>query len=45
MGKACSNTGIYENLIKIFPPKYKRTKPLGRPTRRLEDNIKMALKK
>jgi len=28
----------------MFLQKYERTKPLGRPTLRLEDNTKMALK-
>jgi len=43
MGGACSVYGGDERRIKGFGGKLERRRPLGRPRRRWEDNIKMDL--
>jgi hypothetical protein len=44
MGGACSTNGEKRNLCRIMVRKPERKRPLGRPRRRLEDNIKMDLR-
>jgi hypothetical protein len=41
MGKACSTHEGEEECIKSFVGKLEEKRPLGRPKRRSEDNIKM----
>jgi len=43
MGGACSAYGGEERLYRVLVVKCERKRPLGRPTRRWEDNIKMNL--
>jgi hypothetical protein len=43
MGGACSTHGLEERCIKGFGRRPKGKRPLGRPRRRWEDNIKMDL--
>jgi hypothetical protein len=44
MGGACSTNGEKMNAYKILVRKPEGKRPLGRPRRRWEDNIKMDLK-
>jgi hypothetical protein len=44
MGRACGMNGEMRNTYKILVGKSEGRKPLGRPTRRWEDNIKMDLR-
>jgi hypothetical protein len=44
MGRACSMTEVKRNTRKILVGKPKVERPLERPTRRREDNIKMYLR-
>jgi hypothetical protein len=44
MGKACSKHGEKRNSYGIFVGKSEGKRPLGKPTRRWEDNIKMDLR-
>jgi hypothetical protein len=44
MGRECSTYGEKRNAYMISVGKPKRKKPLGRPRRRWEDNIKMDLR-
>jgi hypothetical protein len=41
MGRACSTNGGKRNAYRIFVGKPEGKRPLGRPRRRLEDNIRM----
>jgi hypothetical protein len=41
MGRACSNYGIEERCTQGFGGKPERKEPLGRPSHKLEDNIKL----
>jgi hypothetical protein len=43
MGGACSTNGEKRNVCRILVGKSEGKRPLGRPTRRLVDNIKMDL--
>jgi len=43
MGEACSKHRGEESCIRVLAGKPERKRPLGRPRRRLEDNIKMDL--
>ena len=43
MGGACSKYRGEESCIRVLVGKPEAKRPLGRPRRRLEDNIKMAL--
>ena len=44
MDRRCSTYGGSQNCIQIFSEKLEGKRPLGRPTRRWEDNIKMDLR-
>jgi hypothetical protein len=44
MGRACSTNGAKRNAYKILVGKPERKRPLGRPSRRWVDNIKMDLR-
>jgi hypothetical protein len=44
MGRACSTNGGKRNAYRILVGKLEGKKPLGRPRRRWEDNIKMDLR-
>jgi hypothetical protein len=44
MGMACSTHGEKRNAYRILLRKPKRIRPLGRPRRRWENNIKMVLR-
>jgi hypothetical protein len=44
MGRACSTHGAKRNAYRIFMGKPKENRPLGRPRRRWEDNIRMELR-
>jgi hypothetical protein len=44
MGGTCSTNGEKENAYRILVEKPEEKKPLGRPRRRLVDNIKMDLR-
>jgi hypothetical protein len=44
MGKECSKHGEKRNAYRIFVGKPEGKRPLGRPRRRWEDNIKMDLR-
>jgi hypothetical protein len=41
MGGACNTSGDKRNAYRILDGKMEVKRPLGRPTRRWEDNIKM----
>ena len=43
MGRACSQNGRGRSALKIFIGKPTGKRPLGRPRRRWEDNIRMDL--
>jgi hypothetical protein len=43
MGRACSTDVENKSACKILVEKSEERRPLGRPKRRLEDNIKMVL--
>jgi hypothetical protein len=43
MGEGCSAYGVEERFIQSFVGKSEGKRPLGRPWRRWEDNIKMDL--
>ena len=43
MGGACSAYGGEERIIRVLVGKPEGKRPLGRPRRRREDNIKMVL--
>ena len=45
MGRACSNNEEGGSAFKMLTGKPTEKRPLGRPTRRWEDNIRMVLKK
>jgi hypothetical protein len=45
MDRACSTNGEKRNAYTILVGKPERKKPLGRPRRRWEDNIKTDLKR
>jgi hypothetical protein len=40
MGKPCSNNGVKKNACRILEGNPEGKKPLGRPRRKLVDNIK-----
>ena len=44
MGSPCSTYGAVQKCIKSFSGKTEGKRPLGRPRRRWEDNIKMDLR-
>ena len=44
MGRACSTFGAIQKCIQSFDVKPEGKRPIGRPRRRWEDNIKMDLK-
>jgi hypothetical protein len=44
MGGACSTNGDKRNAYRILVGKQERKRPLERPRRRWEDNIKMELR-
>jgi hypothetical protein len=44
MGKACSTHGEKRDAYEIVVGEPERNRPLGRPNRRLEDNIKRDLR-
>jgi hypothetical protein len=44
MGKACSTNGRKRNAYRILVGKPEGMRPLGRPRRRWEDNIRMDLR-
>jgi hypothetical protein len=44
MGMACSTNGENKNAYRILVGKPEGKRPLGRPRRRCEDNIKMDLR-
>jgi hypothetical protein len=44
MGRACSTNGEKRNACRRFVGKPEGKRPLGRPRRRLVDNIKMDLR-
>jgi hypothetical protein len=44
MGRVCSTNGREEEVCRILVGKPERKRPLGRPKRRLADNIKMDLR-
>jgi hypothetical protein len=44
MGRACSTNWEERNAYRILMGKQKGKRPLGRPIRRWEDNIKMDLR-
>jgi hypothetical protein len=44
MGRACSTNGEKRNAYRILVGNPERKRPLGRPKRRWEDNIKMDLR-
>jgi hypothetical protein len=44
MGRACSTNGDKRNAYRILVGKPEGKRPLGRPTRRWEDNIRMDLR-
>jgi hypothetical protein len=44
MGRACSTNGEKRNAYRILAGKPEGKRPLGRPRRRWEDNIKMDLR-
>jgi hypothetical protein len=44
MGRACSTNGEKRNAYRILVGKPEGTRPLGRPARRWEDNIKINLR-
>jgi hypothetical protein len=43
MGRACGTNGEKRNAYRILVGKSERKRPLGRPRRRWEDNIRMDL--
>jgi len=43
MGWACSSCGVEERLHRLLVGKPERKRPLGRPRRRWDDNIKIGL--
>jgi hypothetical protein len=45
MGKACSTSGEKRNVCRILVEKPEGKRPLGRPSHRWVDNIKMDLRK
>ena len=45
MGRACSTCGMRESVYRVLVGKPEKTRPLGKPKRRWEDNIKIDLKK
>jgi hypothetical protein len=45
MGEACSTRGEYEKWYKVLVGKSERNRPLWRPRRKWEDDIKMNLEK
>jgi hypothetical protein len=44
IGIACSTHGVTWNAYRVFMGKAERKRPLGRPRRRWENNIKMDLR-
>jgi hypothetical protein len=44
MGRACSTHGRKRNTCRILVEKPEEKRPVGRPRRRWEDNIKMDLR-
>jgi hypothetical protein len=44
MGRACSTNGEKRNACRILVGKPEEKRPLGRPKRRMVDNIKMDLR-
>jgi hypothetical protein len=44
MGRACSTDGVKRNAYMILVGKTEEKRPLRRPRRRWEDNIKMSLR-
>jgi hypothetical protein len=44
MDRSCSTNGVKRNAYRILVGKPKRNRPLGRPTRRWVDDIKMDLR-
>jgi hypothetical protein len=45
MGEACSSDGEVRGVYRVLVGKPEGKRPLGRPSRRWEDNIKMDLQK
>jgi hypothetical protein len=43
VGGACSTYGVEERYIHDFGGEFERIKPVGRPRRKWEDNVKMDL--